>query len=127
MSAQLVKPIKCRKCHGTGIWQCLRGPDTCSRCGGTTVEEGDKATVAALKLYGEQRRALGQAILAWDREDILNRHAHFGLMYLEQDEPERAHKAVASFAAGRQDVLPALDAYWTAWSEAQATATVKGS
>lgn len=105
MNTELVKPKSCRRCAGKGTVNSPVDFGRCFACAGAGQVEGDKATIAARKAYAAARTVLGQA--AFDHSPA----AHYGLSQLEVREPERCHKAVASFAAGRTDVLEALVAY----------------
>ena len=103
------KATTCRRCAGTGM---VGGPvvyagipGACFKCDGTGQVEGDNATIAAKKARNEGRKALGQAALDFSAD------AHWGLGLLEVNEPARVEAAIASFLAGRADVLPALAAY----------------
>lgn len=106
--SSFVKPRKCRRCQGKGTVVSPVDFGRCFGCMGLGEIEGDKATIAARKLYTANRTALGRA--AFDAGHA----AHSGLSLLEANEPERCRKAVASFAAGRTDVIPALEAYFAA-------------
>ena len=106
MSTPLVKPIKCRRCKGTGEF----GPSyvdfgICKRCSGSGVEEGDKATLQAAKKFVEDYRAAYQLVqvASWD--------ALMGFRKLEVDDPARFRKALASVLAGHPKVMEALAAY----------------
>lgn len=106
----LTIPVTCRRCQGKGYVSSrvvhAGAPGGCFSCNGEGVVEGDRATIAARKQYAADRTALGRA--AFDAGHA----AHSGLSMLESNEPERCRKAVASFAAGRTDVIPALVAYF---------------
>jgi hypothetical protein len=103
--AALVKPGKCRRCKGDGYRDWRPAAGVCYGCGGTGEVETDRATIAARKAFQAAAIALGKAAAAhspW---------ASSGLTNLGCAEPERYNRAVASFAAGRTDVLDALDTY----------------
>lgn len=106
---EFVKPKTCRRCSGTGFVSTrvvyAGAPGGCFACDGAGVVEGDRAAIAAAKAYVTERTALGRAALAHSPA------AHWGLSKLEVDAPDRLRKAVASFAAGRVDVLDALVDY----------------
>lgn len=115
---EFVKPIECPRCKGRGIVEITTrrvhagAPGGCFQCDGAGVVEGDRDTIRAAKAAAEkwtrERTALGRA--AFDHGHF----AHSGLCHLETHAPERLAKAVANFAAGRTDVVPALDAYFRA-------------
>lgn len=106
----LVAPKTCPRCSGSGLVSSrvvyAGAPGGCFTCAGRGEVETDKATLAAAKQYGADRRALGEAAFAAGHE------AHSGLSALEVNDPARLACAVASFAAGRDDVVPALVAYY---------------
>lgn len=107
-TSTMVKPRTCRRCEGKGFIAAVmhNNMGRCLACDGAGQVETDKATIAARKAYGEARRALGAAAFAAGHE------AFSGLSALEVNDPTRLRAAVASFAAGRVDVIPALAAYF---------------
>lgn len=106
--SNLVAPRKCTRCSGTGFVSAYsyREMGRCFSCDGAGEVESDKAAIAARKARGEARKALGQAALEAGHE------AHSGLSLLQVNDPARMAKAVDSFAAGREDVVPALVSYY---------------
>lgn len=104
-TAQLVRPATCRRCSGTGFVDARPNAGLCYACSGAGEVESDRAAIAARKARAELRRQLGHA--AFEHSV----HAHYGLNLLEQNEPERLTRAMASFAAGHPGVLAALEAY----------------
>lgn len=105
----LVKPIKCRRCKGTGEF----GPSyvdfgICKRCNGAGVEEGDRATLQAAKARVEAHKTA--AALVWQAGQA-DRLVWVGWCQLEQDDAERFAKAIASVLAGHPAVYSALAAY----------------
>jgi len=107
--SNFVKAKKCSRCAGTGMVGgpvVVNGiPGACFKCQGEGEVEGDRTAIAAAKARVEVRTALGRAALNHSFE------AHVGLGLLEKNEPARLEKALASFKAGRTDLLDALAAY----------------
>ena len=137
MTSELVKPITCRRCSGTGYVKShvhfAGAPGGCFKCAGTGIVEGDRATIAAAKARSERNRAArvrahegdhGHGVMtdapAKERLRVREeRHlAIHGLNLLEEHEPERFVKAVEAILAERMDVYPALVAYARAHRDA---------
>lgn len=103
---RLVKPKLCRKCGGDGSYMYVRGGlGACSRCSGSGWVETDRAVLAEQKANSVARDEL------WTQTREQSLAAYEGLQNLSHAEPERYEKAVASFRAGRTDVIDALEAY----------------
>lgn len=117
MTATLVKPIKCRRCGGTGNVQCRRQhlgvPGLCLNCDGIGQVEGDPATLRARREEVARRKRRWDIALAWFKtRDPLVRE---GFNRLEYEEFERSQKALDSIAAGHPGVERALLDYLAAW------------
>lgn len=102
----LLKPVKCRKCRGTGDYQYASGVvGACAPCTGLGVVEGDRARIAhskarAAAMDSFYRLTVGNHKVAWAVDD------------LRRNEPERFEKALASYMAGRPDLSDALLAHY---------------
>lgn len=113
MTVTLVKPIKCRRCRGTGNVEARRVhlgvPGLCFTCDGRGRVEGDKETLRIAKEESERRIARGRAYDLWERTTSTD--ARNGAWALLRLEPVRFEKLVDSIVAGDPRVEPALIAY----------------
>lgn len=129
-TAKLVKPITCRRCTGKGYVAShvvyANAPGTCFACDGLGIVEGDRATKAAAKAAGEARREAGRLLYTgdvgygdltdagWELRAEARKFRDavtYGFNRLEEDDPARFRKAVASVLAGHPAVFAALAAY----------------
>lgn len=117
----LVKPITCSRCKGKGYVASNVQHGMCFKCLGWGKVEGDKATIAAAKKFTADRIAAYGILAAIPvvGENATERLASmeynglvtYGYGLLEEKEPERFRKAVASVLAGHPGVVAALHAY----------------
>lgn len=107
---KFVKPITCRRCAGKGYVSArvvyAGAPGGCYSCAGWGEVEGDKATLKAAREAREAQAAFRGAVMNYSIEAL------YGLNMLENNEPERAAKALASWQAGHPGLMPALLAHY---------------
>lgn len=101
-----VKPVTCRKCKGGGDYTyAAGGVGACAPCSGTGQVEGDRGRIAHMKA----RSAL---VASFHDLGVGNHKVLWAIGDLRENEPDRYEKALASHAAGRPDLVGALEAHY---------------